>query len=72
MVLMILEKLEKLQCIEVVNAVNINGETSLILAIKSSEDGVPEVIDALLKKGAEVTTKDHSGNTPLHLAASLG
>ena len=47
------------------NPININGNTPLMLAVKS---GQIETVVKLIKCGADVNAKDYEMNTPLHVA----
>ena len=50
-----------------VDAVDDNGNTPLHLA---SQDGQSEIVRELLMRGADVTARDRSRRTPLHLVAN--
>ncbi|KAK5964190.1 hypothetical protein GCK32_017296, partial [Trichostrongylus colubriformis] len=52
-----------------VNALNKNGESSLLIA---SRHGHHDVVHVLLERGASSSIQDQFGDTPLHCAASLG
>ena len=41
-------------------------DTPLLIAVKSS--AIPEIIQLLLKRGADITVKDENGKTPLEIA----
>ena len=52
------------------DGIDIRGRSTLHLAVES---GVPEIVDlSLNKSAADTVTISHEGDTPLHLAASLG
>ncbi|EAR89400.1 ankyrin domain protein (macronuclear) [Tetrahymena thermophila SB210] len=73
MIIQILEYLESLSLInEVIDSVDSNHFTPLILVIKSTDDGIPEAVEVLLKFNANPNVQDKDGNTALHYAASMG
>ncbi|KAL4496128.1 hypothetical protein ABPG72_012865 [Tetrahymena utriculariae] len=73
MIIQILEYLESFSLInEVIDIVDSSHFTPLILVIKSTDDGIPEAVEVLLKFNANPNIQDKDGNTALNYAASMG
>ncbi|XP_049839283.1 serine/threonine-protein phosphatase 6 regulatory ankyrin repeat subunit C-like [Schistocerca gregaria] len=53
---------------------NVHGETPLAMLVKHSSkcNSAQDEVEILLGAGANPTTKDNNGNTPLHMASSVG
>lgn len=54
-----------------VNAKNINGKTALFISATETVRHPKEVIDVLLKKGADMTIRDNDDRTILFSAAQI-
>ncbi|GKZ32275.1 hypothetical protein AbraIFM66950_001568 [Aspergillus brasiliensis] len=59
--------IDNLQARSIINAVNLSGQTPLILA---SRNGCQASVDLLLAKGANVSLPDHDGHTALYYAVA--
>eukprot|EP00039_Didymoeca_costata_P006534 m.91176 g.91176 ORF g.91176 m.91176 type:complete len:1069 (+) comp13291_c0_seq1:245-3451(+) len=59
-----------------VNAVDKQGQTALVIALRYSEtmeiDNLNEIIEGLVKAGAQLDSRDLHGRTALHVAAIYG
>ena len=65
-------KRKKNNYLSILNLVDNKGWTPLFSAIDSTESGLPDIVELLLKSGCEPNFKDPKGITPLHLAAYKG
>jgi ankyrin repeat protein len=54
-----------------VNKVNAQGETALLVAAGSPRGYVPEIVEALIRAGADVNKADNTGKSPLAVALLL-
>ena len=52
--------------------VTLSGWTPLFFAVASGPNGHPDIVNLLLKNGANVNVSDSLGRTPLHYASELG
>lgn len=58
--------------IKYVNLTDNKGWTPLFSTINNSENGLPEIVEILVKNGANINHKDKYKLTPLHLACYKG
>ncbi len=54
------------------NIADDKGWTCLFTAIESTETGLPEIVELLLKNGLNINHQDHKGISALHLSAYKG
>lgn len=55
-----------------VNQSDNKGWTPLFSTINNSENGLPEIVEILIKNGSNINHKDKYNLTPLHLACYKG
>lgn len=58
--------------LSILNLLNNKGWNCLFETIDSTENGLPEIVEVLIKNGIEINYKDPKGITALHLSAYKG
>lgn len=65
-------KRKRVDFLTILSCFDSKGWNPLFLAIDSSESGLPEIVEILVKSGVDVNYQDSKGISALHLASYKG